>query len=116
MINQKNRFTKNEFSSVINKNVLNRILKKDIAERILKRILLSSTMKLFEIVRSEVDERFLNTFNNAIVSIFDIDDYTALVYVCIKIFNISHYKINNARSTFNELILIILELREMHEE
>ena len=73
-------------------------------------------MKLFEIVRSEANERLLNAFNNAIAFIFDIDDYTASICVCVEVLSILRYKINNTRSTLNELMLIITELRNVHEE
>ena len=43
-------------------------------------------MKLFNIVRIEADERFLNEFNNAIALIFDVNDYTVSICVCTKIF------------------------------
>ena len=73
-------------------------------------------MKLFEIVRFEADERFLNAFNNTVAFIFDIDDYTASICVCVEVFSILRYKINNIRSTLNELILIITELKNVHEK
>ena len=115
-INQDSRFTEYKFSSVINDNVLNETFQKDIARRILRRILLSSTMKLFKIVRFKTNERFLNAFNNATAFIFDIDDYIVSICVCVEVLNILRYKINNIRSTLNELILIITELRNVHEE
>ena len=101
--------------SVISKDVLNKIFQKNIAERILKRILLSSTMKLLKIVRSETNEQFLSAFNNAAAFIFNTDDYTASICVCVEVLNILRYKINNIRSILNELILIITELRNVHE-
>ena len=58
----------------------------------------------------------MNAFNNTIAYILDIDDYTVSICVCVKIFNILRYKINNTRSTLNELILIITELRNVHEK
>ena len=73
-------------------------------------------MKLFEIVRSEMNERFLNVFNNAAAFIFDINDYTASICVCVEVLNILRYKINNIRPTLNELILIITELRDVYEK
>ena len=73
-------------------------------------------MKLFEIIRFEANERFLNAFNNAIAFIFDINDYTASICVCIEVFSILRYKINNIRLTLNELILIITELKNVHEK
>ena len=73
-------------------------------------------MKLSEIVRSETNERFLNVFNNAIAFILNIDDYTVSIYVCVEVFSILHYKINNLRPTLNKLILIITELKNVHEE
>ena len=82
----------------------------------MKKILLSSTVRLSEIVRSEANERFLSAFNNAAAFIFDIDDYTASICVCVEVFNILRYKINNIRSTLDELMLIITELRDVHEE
>ena len=72
-------------------------------------------VKLSEIGRSEINEWFLNAFNNAIVFIFDIDDYTASIYICVEIFSILPYKVNNIRSTLNELLLIIIEPRNVHE-
>ena len=114
-INQDIWLTEHEFSSVISEDILNEILQKDIAERILKRILLSSTVKLSEIVRFETNERLLNAFNNAIAFILDIDDYTLSICVCVEVLSILRYKINNTRSTLNELMLIITELRNMHE-
>ena len=72
-------------------------------------------MKLSEIVRSETNERFLNAFNNAAAFIFDIDDYTASICVCVEVLSILRYKINNTRSTLNELMLIITELRNVHK-
>ena len=115
-ISQGSRFTKYEFSSVINENVLNEIFQKNIAERILKRILLSSTMRLSEIVRFKANERLLSAFNNAIAFILNIDDYVASICVCVEVLSILHYKINNIRSTLNELTLIITELRNVHEK
>ena len=73
-------------------------------------------MKLFKIIQFEIIERFLNTFNNATAFIFDIDDYTVSIYVCVKVLSILRYKINNIRSILNELILIITELRNVHEK
>ena len=73
-------------------------------------------MKLFEIIRFEANERFLNAFNNAIAFIFDINDYTISVCICIEVLNILRYKINNIRSTLNKLMLIITELRDVHEK
>ena len=72
-------------------------------------------MKLFEIVRFETNKRFLNAFNNATAFIFDIDDYTASICVCVEVFNILRYKINNIRLTLNELMLIIIELKDVHK-
>ena len=72
-------------------------------------------MKLFEIIRSEANEQFLNAFNNAIAFIFNINDYIISICVYIKILNILRYKVNNPRSTLNELMLIIIELRNVHE-
>ena len=73
-------------------------------------------MKLSEIVWFETNERLLNTFNNAIAFILDIDDYTASICVCVEVLDILRYKINNTRSTLNELMLIIIELRNVHEK
>ena len=114
-INQDIRLAKHEFSSVISENVLNEIFQKDISERILKRILLSNTVRLSEIVRSETNKRLLNAFNNAAAFIFDINDYTASICVCVEVFSILRYKITNIRSTLNELMLIITELKNVHE-
>ena len=72
-------------------------------------------MKLSEIIRFEVNERFLSAFNDAITFILDINDYTASIYICVKVLSILRYKINNIRSTLNELMLIIIELRNVHE-
>ena len=72
-------------------------------------------MKLFEIIRSEANERLLNAFNNAIAFILDTDDYTVSICVCVEVLNILRYKINNTRSTLNELMLIITELKNVHE-
>ena len=72
-------------------------------------------MKLHEIVRSETNERFLNAFNNATAFIFDTDNYTASVCVCVEVLSILRYKINNIRPTLNELMLIIAELKNVHE-
>ena len=73
-------------------------------------------MKLSEIIRFEANERFLNVFNNAAAFILDINDYTASICVCVKVLNILCYKVNNTRSTLNELMLIITELRNVHEK
>ena len=73
-------------------------------------------MRLSEIARSEADERFLNTFNNAVAFILDINDYTASIYACVEVLSILRYKINNIRSTLDELMLIITELRNVHEK
>ena len=73
-------------------------------------------MRLFEIARSEVNERLLNTFNNATAFILDTDDYAASICVCVEILSILRYKINNTRPTLDELMLIIAELRDVHEE
>ena len=72
-------------------------------------------MKLPEIVQSEANERFLNVFNNATAFIFNTDDYTVSVCACVKVLSILRYKINNTRPTLNELMLIITELRDVHE-
>ena len=101
---------------IINENVLNKIFQENIAERILKRILLSNTMRLSEIVRSETNEQLLNTFNNAVAFIFDINDYAASICVCVKVLSILRYKVNNTRSILNELMLIITELKNVHEK
>ena len=73
-------------------------------------------MKLSEIVRFKANERFLNAFNNAIAFIFNIDDYTVSICVCVEVLSILRYKINNIRSTLNELILIIIELKNVHKK
>ena len=114
-ISQDSWFIKHEFSSIISKDVLNEIFQKNIAERILRRILLSSTMKLFKIVRFKTNKRLLNAFNNAIPFILDIDDYTASICICVEVLNILRYKINNIQSILNELMLIITELKDVHE-
>ena len=72
-------------------------------------------MKLFEVVRSETNERLLNAFNNATAFIFNIDDYVASICVCVEVLSILRYKINNTRPTLNELMLIITELKNVHE-
>ena len=72
-------------------------------------------MRLSEIVRSEANERLLNAFNNAAAFIFDIDEYTVSICVCVEVFSILRYKINNFQSTLNELMLIITELRNVHK-
>ena len=95
---------------------MNEILQKDIVERILKRILLSNIVRLSKIIRFKANERFLNTFNNAIAFILDTDDYTVSICICVEVLNIMRYKINNTRSTLNELMLIITELRNVHEK
>ena len=114
-INQDIRLAKYEFSFIISENILNKIFQKDIAERILRRILLSSTVKLSEIVRSEANERFLNAFNNTVAFILDINNYTASICICVEVFSILRYKINNTRSILNELMLIITELKDVHK-
>ena len=101
---------------VISENILNKIFQKNIAERILKRILLSSTMKLFDIIRFKANARFLNTFNKTTAFIFNIDDYIISIYVCVEVLSILRYQINNIRSTLNELMLIIIELKNVHEK
>ena len=72
-------------------------------------------MKLSEIVRFEANERFLNAFNNAVAFISNINDYTTSIYICVEIFNILRYKINNTRSTLNKLMLIIIELKNVQK-
>ena len=72
-------------------------------------------MRLSEIVQSETNKWFLNAFNNATAFIFDIDDYTASICVCVEVLNILRYKVNNTRPTLDELMLIIIELRNVHE-
>ena len=73
-------------------------------------------MKLFKIVEFEANEQFLNAFNNAAAFILDINNYTISICVCVKVLNILRYKTNNIRSTLNELMLIITELKDVHEE
>ena len=72
-------------------------------------------MRLPEIVQFEANEQLLNAFNNAAAFILDIDDYTASICVCVEVLNILRYKVNNIRSTLNELMLIIAELKDVHE-
>ena len=57
----------------------------------------------------------MNAFNNAIAFILNIIDYTVSICVCVKVPNILRYKINNTRSILNELMLIITELKDVHE-
>ena len=73
-------------------------------------------MKSSEIVRFEANERFLNAFNNTTEFIFDIKNYIASICVCVEVFNILRYKINNIRSILNELMLIITELKNVHKK
>ena len=73
-------------------------------------------MKLSKIIRFKANERLLNAFNNTIAFIFNIDDYIASICACVEILNILRYKINNTRSTLNELMLIIIELKNVHEK
>ena len=82
----------------------------------MKRTLLSNTMKLLETVRFEMNKRFLNAFNNATAFIFDIDDYIISICVCVEVLSILRYKINNIRPILNELMLIIIELKDVHEK
>ena len=72
-------------------------------------------MKLSEIVRCEMNEQFLNAFNNAVAFILDTDDYIVSIYACVEVLNILRYIINNTRPTLNELMLIIVELKNVHE-
>ena len=72
-------------------------------------------MKLPKIVQSEANERFLSAFNNAVAFIFDADDYTVSICACVEVLNILRYKVNNIRSTLNELMLIIAELKNVHK-
>ena len=78
--------------------------------------MLLNTVRLFKTIRFKTNERFLNAFNNAIAFIFNINDSTILICVCVKLFNILCYKINNILSIFNELMLIITELKNVHEK
>ena len=73
-------------------------------------------MRLPEIVRFKADEQLLNAFNNAAAFILDIDDYTISICVCVEVFNILHYKVNNTRSILNKLMLIIAELKNVHKK
>ena len=57
----------------------------------------------------------MNAFNNAVAFILNIDDYTASIYICVKVFNILCYKVNNIRSILNELLLIKTELKNVHK-
>ena len=72
-------------------------------------------MKLFKIVRFEINKQFLNAFNDATAFILDINDYIVSICACVEVFSILRYKVNNIRSTLNELMLIIAELRNVHE-
>ena len=72
-------------------------------------------MRLSEIVQSETNERFLNAFNNAIAFIFDINDYTASICAYVEVLSILRYKVNNTRPILDELMLIIVELKNVHE-
>ena len=72
-------------------------------------------MRLSEIVQSKMNEQFLNAFNNTVAFIFDINDYTASICVCVEVLSILRYKINNIRSILNELMLIITELKNVHK-
>ena len=58
----------------------------------------------------------MNAFNNAIAFIFNINNYIASIYVYVEVFSILRYKINNIQSTLNELMLIITELKNVHEK
>ena len=78
-------------------------------------MLLLNTMRLLKIIRFKTDKELLNAFNNAVEFKFNIDDYTVSICVCIKIFSILYYKVNNIRSTLNELMLIIIELKNVHK-
>ena len=69
-----------------------------------------------ETIRSEMNEQFLNAFNNAVAFIFDIKNDTVSICICVEVLSILRYKINNIRSTLNELILIITELKNVHEK
>ena len=72
-------------------------------------------MRLFQIVRSKIDEQFLNAFKNTIAFILNIKNYFVSICICIEIFSILRYKVNNIRSTLNELRLYITELKDAHE-
>ena len=73
-------------------------------------------MRLFKIIQSETNKRLLNAFNNATAFILDINNYTVLICVCVEVLSILYYKVNNIRPILNELILIITELRDVHEK
>ena len=73
-------------------------------------------MRLSEIVQFKTNERFLSAFNNAAAFILDIDDYTVSICVCVEVLSILRYKVNNTRPTLDELMLIITELRNVHEK
>ena len=62
-----------------------KFFKKTLQSEFWKKILLLNTMKLSEIVWSEANEQFLNVFNNAIAFIFNIDDYTVSICVCVEV-------------------------------
>ena len=50
-----------------------------------------------------------------IAFILDINNYIVLICVCVEVLSILYYKVNNIRSTLNELMLIITELKDVHE-
>ena len=89
---------------------------KDIVENIFKKVLLFNAMKLFEKFRLKIDIQFLRVFNVAVAFIFDIENYFVAICACVEILNILRYKINNTRFKMNKLILMIIELKRLHEK
>ena len=88
----------------------------DIVEEILKRVLLFSAMRLLEESRLKTDVQLLRAFNAAAAFISDTENYPAATCACVKISSVLRYKINNTRLKMNKLMLMIAELKRLHEK
>ena len=82
----------------------------------LKKILLLSSLSLSNDAVSNVDAQILRAFNIAINFIFENEIYETAVCKCVKVKSMLRYKVGHIQSRLNELIIMIMKLRRIHEE
>ena len=82
----------------------------------LKKILLSNNLNLLNDTVLNVNAQIIRAFNIAINFIFENEVYEAAICKCIKVKSMLRYKIDHIQLRLNELIIIIMKFKRIHEE
>ena len=82
----------------------------------LKRILLSSNLNLLNDAISNADAQIIRAFNAAVSFISENEIYKTTICKCVKVESMLRYKVDHIQSRLNELIIMIMKLKRIHEE